>query len=62
MHEGVEVKLARHPETAETVTYVLPLRNDGRATIPVDKYAAWRSWVQQVDSLMHKEVRLVEAK
>ncbi|MDF2695061.1 MAG: Transglutaminase-like enzyme putative cysteine protease [Labilithrix sp.] len=30
--------------------------------IPVDKYAAWRSWVQQVDSLMHKEVRLVEAK
>jgi transglutaminase-like putative cysteine protease len=30
--------------------------------IPVDKYAAWRSWVQQVDALMHKEVRLAEAK
>ena len=30
--------------------------------IPVDKYVAWRSWVQQIDSLMHKEVRLVEAK
>ncbi|HVJ89160.1 MAG TPA: transglutaminase-like domain-containing protein [Labilithrix sp.] len=30
--------------------------------IPVDKYPAWRSWIQQVDSLMHKEVRLVEAK
>jgi hypothetical protein len=30
--------------------------------IPVDKYTAWRTWVQQVDSLMHKEVRLVEAK
>lgn len=30
--------------------------------IPVDKYVAWRTWVQQVDSLMHKEVRLVEAK
>jgi len=30
--------------------------------IPVEKYAAWRSWVQQIDSLMHKEVRLVEAK
>ncbi|MBX3209914.1 MAG: hypothetical protein KF764_33095 [Labilithrix sp.] len=30
--------------------------------IPVEKYAAWRSWVQQVDALMHKEVRLVEAK
>lgn len=30
--------------------------------IPVDKYPAWRQWVQQVDALMHKEVRLVEAK
>jgi hypothetical protein len=30
--------------------------------IPVEKYQAWRSWVQQVDALMHKEVRLVEAK
>lgn len=30
--------------------------------IPVEKYGAWRSWVQQVDALMHKEVRLVEAK
>jgi hypothetical protein len=30
--------------------------------IPVDKYPAWRSWVQQVDALMHKEVRLVEAR
>jgi hypothetical protein len=30
--------------------------------IPVDKYTAWRNWIQQVDTLMHKEVRLVEAK
>lgn len=30
--------------------------------IPVEKYAAWRTWVQQVDALMHKEVRLMEAK
>jgi hypothetical protein len=29
--------------------------------IPVDKYAAWRGWVQQVDALMHREVRLVAA-
>ncbi len=29
--------------------------------IPVEKYAAWRNWVQQVDSLMHKEVRLADA-
>ena len=30
--------------------------------IPVEKYASWRQWIQQVDALMHKEVRLVEAK
>lgn len=29
--------------------------------IPVDKYAAWRGFIQQVDALMHKEVRLVPA-
>jgi hypothetical protein len=30
--------------------------------VPVDRYVAWRSWIQQVDALMHKEVRLVEAR
>jgi hypothetical protein len=29
--------------------------------IGTDKYAAWRSWITQVDALMHKEVRLVPA-
>jgi hypothetical protein len=29
--------------------------------VPVEKYAAWRAWIQQVDALMHKEVRLVPA-
>ncbi len=28
--------------------------------IPVEKYAAWRGWVQRVDALMHKSVRLVK--
>jgi hypothetical protein len=28
--------------------------------IPVEKYAAWRAWVQRVDALMHKAVRLVK--
>ncbi len=27
--------------------------------IPVDKYGAWRAWLQRVDTLMHKGVRLV---
>ncbi len=29
--------------------------------IPVDQYPAWRAWIQRVDALMHKEVRLVKA-
>jgi hypothetical protein len=29
------------------------------ATIPVDKYAKWRSFLQRVDGLMHRTVRLV---
>ena len=27
--------------------------------IPVDQYGAWRAWLQRVDALMHKGVRLV---
>ncbi len=30
--------------------------------IPVEKYAAWRGFIQQIDALVHKEVRLQEAK
>lgn len=29
------------------------------STIPVDKYASWRGWLQRVDGLMHRMVRLV---
>ena len=29
------------------------------ATIPVEKYAKWRAWLQRVDGLMHRSVRLV---
>jgi hypothetical protein len=29
------------------------------ATIPVDKYPRWRDWLQRVDGLMHRTVRLV---
>jgi hypothetical protein len=31
------------------------------ATIPVDRYAKWRAWLQNVDGLMHRTVRLVPA-
>jgi hypothetical protein len=30
-----------------------------QSTIPVDKYAAWRSWLQRVDRLTHQTLRLV---
>ena len=33
-------------------------RPDG--TIPVDRYPAWRSWIQRIDALMHKNVRLYQ--
>jgi hypothetical protein len=26
--------------------------------IPPDKYTAWRAWIQRMDSLLHKGVRL----
>jgi hypothetical protein len=29
------------------------------STIPVEKYAKWRGWLQRVDGLMHRMVRLV---
>jgi hypothetical protein len=29
------------------------------STIPLDKYAKWRAWLQRVDGLMHRTVRLV---
>ncbi|HVY49783.1 MAG TPA: transglutaminase-like domain-containing protein [Minicystis sp.] len=31
------------------------------STIPLDKYAKWRAWLQRVDGLMHRMVRLVPA-
>jgi hypothetical protein len=29
------------------------------ATIPVDKYAKWRAWLQRIDGLMHRTVRVL---
>ena len=29
------------------------------STIPLDKYGKWRAWLQRVDGLMHRMVRLV---
>jgi hypothetical protein len=32
------------------------------ATIPVDKYAAWRAWLQRVDALLHRSIRFAPEK
>jgi len=32
------------------------------STIPLDKYQKWRTWLQRVDALMHRTVRLVPGK
>jgi tetratricopeptide (TPR) repeat protein len=32
------------------------------STIPVDKYAKWRAWLQRIDGLMHRMVRLAKVK
>ena len=31
------------------------------STIPVDKYEAWRAWLQRVDALLHRSVRFSPA-
>ena len=31
------------------------------STIPVDKYDAWRAWLQRVDALLHRSVRFSPA-
>lgn len=32
------------------------------STIPVEKYQKWRTWLQRVDALMHRAVRLIPGK
>ncbi len=52
------LEIARDPKDARTVviTRTVVFNMD---EIPVDKYVAWRGWVQRVDALMHKGVRLI---
>jgi hypothetical protein len=55
------LELARDPRDQRVITIKRSVVFN-QHLIPTDKYAAWRTWVQQVDALMHKEVRLMEAK
>jgi hypothetical protein len=51
--------IARDPRDARTVVVTRSYSFD-EDRIPVDKYPAWRAYVQGIDALMHKTVRLVK--
>ncbi|MDB4943447.1 MAG: Transglutaminase-like enzyme putative cysteine protease [Labilithrix sp.] len=55
-----KIEIGRDPKDARVLLIKRSVVFD-QHQIPVDKYAAWRGFIQQVDALMHKEVRLVPA-
>jgi hypothetical protein len=54
------VEITRDPKDARALLIKRTVVFD-QHLIPVEKYAAWRAFITQVDALMHKEVRLVPA-
>jgi hypothetical protein len=51
------LEVSKEPKAASTVVVKRTLVFDA-SVIPVEKYAAWRAWIQRVDALMHKSLRL----
>jgi Transglutaminase-like superfamily len=49
--------VARDPADPRAVVARRTLVFD-QSTVPVDQYPAWRAWVQRVDALMHKTLRV----
>jgi len=54
------LELARDPRDANAIVVKRTVIFD-RSVIAVDDYPKWRAWVQRVDALMHRTVRLVPA-
>jgi hypothetical protein len=54
------LEIARDPRDAQAVVVKRTMVFD-QSTISVDEYPRWRAWVQRVDSLMHKSLRLEPA-
>jgi hypothetical protein len=54
------LELARDPRAANAIVVKRTVVFD-RSVIAVDDYPKWRAWVQRVDALMHRTVRLVPA-
>ncbi len=53
-------EIARDPHDKQTMLVELTVVFD-QSKVPVDDYPRWRAWVQRVDALMHKSLRLVPA-
>jgi hypothetical protein len=54
------LEIARDPRDPQAVLVKRSMVFD-QSVIPVDEYPRWRAWVQRVDALMHKTVRLEPA-
>ncbi len=54
------LEMARDPHDPQAIQVKRTVVFD-RSEISVDDYPKWRAWVQRVDALMHKSVRLVPA-
>ena len=53
------LEIVRDPRDSRAVVVTRSVIFD-QDRIPVERYPAWRGWVQRVDALMHKTVRLVK--
>jgi hypothetical protein len=53
-----QIEFSRAPGRANAVVVKRSVVFD-MSTIPVEKYAKWRGWLQRTDGLMHRMVRLV---
>ena len=57
---SAHLDVVRDPKNARAIVVTRNVTLDA-SLIPVEKYAAWRGFLQQIDALMHKSVRLVKA-
>ncbi len=55
---SAKLEVLRDPKSADGVLVQRTMVFD-MSTIPVDKYEAWRNWLQRVDALLHRSVRFV---
>jgi hypothetical protein len=57
---NAHLEVGKDPKDARAVLIKRSVVFD-MSLIPVEKYAAWRAWIQRVDGLMHKGVRTMPA-